>query len=245
MSSFPAITVTSLHVCPLSTGPVPHVGGPVTGPGAVGVFHNNKPAAVVGDLCTCAAGPPAVIVQGQPGVMHGGVPAVAQNCLTSHGGTFATGEPNVLHGPVTELQKPYRRYRREVAAQTSVAVAAPASATAAMRQVEKRGALTRVPGREEAPGSEWAGLPRIFNMQWVSEKRVVRNGELYKEVTIRGQVHNIEEGQSVTLTIKAPNIEGREADGEQEIVQLTGTVKDRRVEVVWEIMETPGGNSFV
>ena len=45
----PAARITDLHTCPMFTGPVPHVGGPILPPGVPNVLINNLPAARVGD----------------------------------------------------------------------------------------------------------------------------------------------------------------------------------------------------
>ena len=49
----PAARISDMHVCPLFNGPVPHVGGPIIGPGAPTVLIGGVPAAVVGDSVTC------------------------------------------------------------------------------------------------------------------------------------------------------------------------------------------------
>ena len=54
----PAARVSDMHVCPMVTGVVPHVGGPILPPGAPTVLIGGLPAAVVGGMCTCT-GPPA------------------------------------------------------------------------------------------------------------------------------------------------------------------------------------------
>ncbi len=76
-----------MHTCPMVTGTVPHVGGPITGPGVPTVLIGNMPAAVVGDLLVCT-GPPDTIVKGSSTVMIGGRPAARQGDLTSHGGVI-------------------------------------------------------------------------------------------------------------------------------------------------------------
>lgn len=60
----PAAVVTSMHNCPMVTGIVPHVGGPVIPPGSATVKIGNMNAARVGDQCTCT-GPPDTIAQGE------------------------------------------------------------------------------------------------------------------------------------------------------------------------------------
>lgn len=96
----PAARVTDAHTCPASTPgtpPVPHVGGPVTGPGVATVLIGGLPAAVVGDHVVCA-GPPDVIVQGSGSVLIGGRPAARLGDATAHGGCIAAGASTVLVG---------------------------------------------------------------------------------------------------------------------------------------------------
>lgn len=93
----PAARITDMHVCPMFTGPVPHVGGPIIGAGVPTVLVGNMPAAVVGDLLTCV-GPPDSIVQGSTTVLIGGKPAARMGDLTSHGGTIVMGFPTVMIG---------------------------------------------------------------------------------------------------------------------------------------------------
>jgi uncharacterized Zn-binding protein involved in type VI secretion len=94
---FPAARITDMHACPMVTGPVPHVGGPVIGPGVPTVLIGSLPAAVVGDSCTCV-GPPDSIVAGSATVLIGGKPAARLSSSTAHGGTIVAGLPTVLIG---------------------------------------------------------------------------------------------------------------------------------------------------
>lgn len=77
--------------------PVPHVGGPITGPGAPNVLINGLPAARVGDFAVCV-GPVDVIVAGAFTVLVGGKPLARMGDQTAHGGIIAAGSPNVLVG---------------------------------------------------------------------------------------------------------------------------------------------------
>ncbi len=86
-----------MHTCPMSTGPVPHVGGPIIGPGVPTVIIGGMPAAVVGDSCTCV-GPPDSIIAGSTTVMIGGKPAARQGDSTAHGGNITLGCPTVIIG---------------------------------------------------------------------------------------------------------------------------------------------------
>ncbi len=69
----PAARIGDLHTCPMQTPgtpPIPHVGGPITGPGVATVLIGGMPAAVVGDMCVCT-GPPDSIVAGEMTVLIG------------------------------------------------------------------------------------------------------------------------------------------------------------------------------
>jgi uncharacterized Zn-binding protein involved in type VI secretion len=91
----PAARLTDMHVCPMVTVLVPHVGGPIAGPGAPTVLIEGLPAARVGDMCVCV-GPPDVIAMGSFTVLIGGQPAARMGDLTGHGGTIVLGCPTVL-----------------------------------------------------------------------------------------------------------------------------------------------------
>ncbi len=91
----PASRVTDMHVCPMVTGIVPHVGGPILPPGCPTVLIGGMPAARVGDMCVCV-GPPDVIALGSFNVLIGGMPAAHLGSLTAHGGTVVLGYPMVL-----------------------------------------------------------------------------------------------------------------------------------------------------
>jgi uncharacterized Zn-binding protein involved in type VI secretion len=89
--------ITDMHACPLVTGVVPHVGGPIIGPSVPTVLIGGLPAAVVGDTCVCV-GPPDVIVKGSATVLIGGKPAARMGDMTAHGGVIVLGAPNVMVG---------------------------------------------------------------------------------------------------------------------------------------------------
>jgi uncharacterized Zn-binding protein involved in type VI secretion len=93
----PAARITDMHVCPMFTGVVPHVGGPIIGPGVPTVLISGMPAAVVGDMVTCV-GPPDTIVMGSGTVLIGGIPAARMGDSTAHGGTIVAGAPTVMIG---------------------------------------------------------------------------------------------------------------------------------------------------
>ncbi len=96
----PAARLTDFHQCPLVTPgvpPIPHVGGPIAGPGAPTVLIGGLPAAKVGDIAVCV-GPPDAIVKGSMTVMVMGMPATRMGDKTAHGGTIMVGFPTVMIG---------------------------------------------------------------------------------------------------------------------------------------------------
>ena len=93
----PAARVADMHVCPMVTGVVPHVGGPILPPGGIPVLIGGMPAARVGDMAVCV-GPPDIIVLGSFKVLIGGMPAARLGDMTAHGGVIVTGCMNVLIG---------------------------------------------------------------------------------------------------------------------------------------------------
>lgn len=96
----PSARITDMHVCPMVTPclpPIPHVGGPIVGPGVPTVLIGMLPAAVVGDSAVCV-GPPDTIVKGSATVMIGGRPAARMGDSTAHGGSIVLGIPTVLIG---------------------------------------------------------------------------------------------------------------------------------------------------
>lgn len=93
----PASRITDMHVCPMVTGVVPHVGGPILPPGAVTVLIGGLPAARVGDLATCV-GPPDTIVLGSMTVLTMKQPQARIGDLTAHGGNIVLGCFTVLVG---------------------------------------------------------------------------------------------------------------------------------------------------
>jgi len=96
----PAARVTDFHECPMETPasvPIPHVGGPIAGPGAPTVLIGGLPAARVSDMLICV-GPPDTIIKGSATVMIGGLPAARVGDATAHGGTIVLGDPTVIIG---------------------------------------------------------------------------------------------------------------------------------------------------
>ncbi|MRT94765.1 PAAR domain-containing protein [Ancylomarina sp. 16SWW S1-10-2] len=237
MAGKPIATMGSMHVCPMVTVLVPHVGGPIVGPGAPNVLINGKPAALMGDMCVCI-GPPDVVAQGNPAVLINGVPVVCQGDLTAHGGVVMSGEANILISTATPTPQ----------------------ATLPLSQipfpeiglVEKLGAalnrdtvdLQEAQGNIEAiQRGDAEAEPKIFNLQWKAGRSVIRNSKVLKTVTLTASVLNIDDGETFNLTIDRGAVQNisdesteEDANGEEpQTVQVT--VQDKKISHTWNIEE--------
>lgn len=97
----PAARLADMHLCPMATPgvpPIPHVGGPISGPCVPQVLIEKKPAAVIGDMLVCAASPPDTIAKGSATVMIGGKPAARMGDTCAHGGSIVIGAMTVIIG---------------------------------------------------------------------------------------------------------------------------------------------------
>ncbi len=93
----PAARLTDMHVCPMVTGVVPHVGGPIAGPGCPTVLIGKMPAARATDMAVCV-GPPDTVAKGSATVLISKMPAARMGDTCAHGGTIVLGCPTVLIG---------------------------------------------------------------------------------------------------------------------------------------------------
>src|ERR1700759_2422436 len=94
-----AARVSDFHECPASTGPVPHVGGPILPPCSPNVQTNSLPQARATDKAACA-GPVDFIVVGSSSVLVNDLMAARIGDATMHGGTILVGSSNVeIGGP--------------------------------------------------------------------------------------------------------------------------------------------------
>lgn len=93
----PAARITDTHVCPMVTGVVPHVGGPIVAPAAPTVLIGKMPAAGLGSAVVCV-GPPDTVVKGSGTVLVAKRPLARMGDTCAHGGTIVMGCFTVLAG---------------------------------------------------------------------------------------------------------------------------------------------------
>ena len=221
------VTMGSMHICPMCTGTVPHVGGPVIGPGAPNVLINGKPAAIMGDMCTCV-GPPSSICMGEASVLINGTPAVAMGAITNHGGTVTMGEPNVMISvavpipsatvPISQIQFPDISFEAKALAATIGELENMELAEANMQTLSD---------------TAEAELPRrIYNVRMQNaDGQKITSENIKNTVNVVASVMGIDDGETVTFQLKKKT---EEADT---FVELTGTVQDKQVVVEWDVDE--------
>ena len=93
----PCARILDMHVCPMLTALVPHVGGPILPPGVPTVLVCFLPAAPLGNMALCV-GPPDSIIKGSATVLTGGRPQARLTDNCAHGGLIVMGAPTVLVG---------------------------------------------------------------------------------------------------------------------------------------------------
>ncbi len=100
----PALRMGDTALCPLSDGPKPHGGGPITPAAAVlTVLIGGAPAAVANSVLggiVCVSPAPNGIAQGSTTVFIGGFPAARLGDLSLHGAAIGPGPgcPTVVIG---------------------------------------------------------------------------------------------------------------------------------------------------
>lgn len=88
--------VKNINIYSITTGVVPHVGGPILPPGGSTALIGGLPAAGVGDIAV-RVGPPCDR-PGQFTTLIRGQPAARMSDMTAYGGSIVVGLPTVLIG---------------------------------------------------------------------------------------------------------------------------------------------------
>ncbi|TPN82748.1 PAAR domain-containing protein [Aquimarina algicola] len=218
----PIAVVGSMHTCPMHSGSTPHVGGPITGPGATGVTINGQPISLQGDTCSCV-GAIDTIVQGSAGVTINGIPIVTVDCMTAHGGIVTTGIPGVT-----------------ITTNTPDAIVTMANNKIPIEKTSVlSNALTVLSGNsneeafanQEMLREETEGEPLLYNPKWIKDEIVQRHSKQIRQITLLANVRNIPDGQTITFTFDVPEIFERP----EETITLSGVVANKQVEAIWEI----------
>jgi len=205
--SKPAARIGDMHLCPMVTPgvpPIPHVGGPVMGPGVPTVLIGGMPAAVMGDMCTCV-GPPDSIILGSTGVLIGGKPAARMGDTTVHGGSIILGCPTVLIGeisPGTIMTKTsltiLEQFKPESEQVISMQQAAEAGKPFCEVCTPRQGSNPEDSPTEEEKEKEL----EIIDIYWMDMENNQIDEFYYEEkIQLYVKVKNVDQGDTVTITV--------------------------------------------
>lgn len=234
MAGKPVVTIGSMHVCPMVTGYIPHVGGPVNGPGMPGVTVNGQPIAVMGDMCTCV-GPPDTIVQGCPGVTVNGKPVATMGSMTAHGGQITVGVPGVTVGPNTptpDAVMPLKQIPFPKISLLDIVGAAVKGKSKDLKQARKNQEEIKKAAEAQEP------RPAIFNVRWLKDDKVTRDGRVKKAVRVSADVTDIADGETITFSIERKN----PLTEELEKIEIEATVEEGKAVGEWEINDQTESN---
>lgn len=223
----PAATVGSMHVCPMCSGTVPHVGGPIIGPGEPTVLIGGKPAAVMGDNCVCV-GPPDVIAQGEATVLIGGKPAVTVGAMTAHGGSITAGEPTVLIGTGSRGGATATMARKKIPFPKIKIINKTIAVASGNGKTLKEAQTNQEKLKKAAESTE--GEPKIYGIRWLKDEAHTKESMVETVTKVSARTRNIPDGETITFKI---NIPSETEGGEPKIIEVTGTVQNNKVESEW------------
>jgi len=236
----PIATIGCMHTCPMLTGTVPHVGGPIVGPGTPTVLVNNKPVVGVGDMCTCA-GPPDSIIQGSPCVFVGGKPAAGMGDMTVHGGVITMGSPNVFIGTSVSTPAPL-----VMGAGGAMGVAAKQAEEQALddpeepneevaQAQEKATDKQKQAEKEKKKTEEQEKQVIVSNMKWMKDGTVVNKVRVGDIVKLTASITNADDLEEIPLVICE-----HDADGNDDLVTgALGIIDGNKVETEWQVIYVP------
>lgn len=218
----PAARLTDMHTCPMQTPgtpPIPHVGGPITGPGAPTVLIANMPAAVVGDMCVCT-GPPDTISMGCNTVLIGAGGGGGGGMSSSgKGGGKAkskTGEAEEGH----KLDVSFEDKGGLPAGGANYSLTGPDG------KVIEHGPLT---GRIKKGGVEEGTykiiVHAISKAEW--SKTEAKVGD---DLTLKAKTVGIDSGKPAIITVYMRDINA----SDKQIAQITDKVSGDKIEVDWK-----------
>lgn len=205
------------------TGLVPHVGGPIIGPGCPGVLVDGLPVSVMGDMCVCC-GPPDTIAQGYPGVMVNGVPIVVQNAMTAHGGMVPVGVPGVTISSAQPVQPITMSIKKIPFPKIRMIDTAGAAVTGNSNKLnEAKSNIKEL--KENAQNQE----PMIYNLRWEKEGIRIHFERIDEQTKMVADTVNIPDGEAVKVKVCI--------DKEKKVVkELEGTVEKGIIEIGWDIL---------
>ena len=236
IGGMPAARLADMHMCPMMTpagpAPIPHVGGPVSGPGAPTVLIGKMPAARVGDMLVCV-GPPDVIAAGCPTVMIGMAGMGGGSAGTAGGGPGAAAAAQAAANAAVPLEpEELGSLDHWFTAAFVDSAGLPVSGVPFRLKVpgegERRGTLgasgrIRRAGLADSGTAEIA-LESVFGAAWSTA-----DAEVADELALQAQTTGFEDGQEAEFDVWQADVHG----ADRRLATLRTQVKGDKAEVKW------------
>ena len=238
IGKMPASTLGDMHVCPMLTGPVPHVGGPAI-LGSTGVFLSKMPGARVSDAHVCV-GPPSMGAMGCMTVLLGeaGSGGDAGNAATAAAAAAASKKGPKALKPFEVSDPPEPRTEThwlEVEVTDTAGLPLP-GVRYKLTDPDGKDAVgsTSPEGRIRHDGYTSAGsfkveFPSVANVKWPSAK--CKPNEALK---LKGDAEGFLDGTDAYITI----FEERDGGKYKRMLQnIKGKVSGGKVEAEWTMIK--------
>jgi hypothetical protein len=153
--------------------------------------------------------------------------------MTAHGGQITVGVPGVTVGPNTptpDAVMPLKQIPFPNITLLDRVGAAIKGKSKDLKQAKKNQEQIK----EEATSNETNQEPAIVNLEWGHEQRIVRQSKVIKQVNLIATVSGINDGEMADFYLKRDVLTGNEGESE-EVTKLSGTVKEGKVEITWEV----------
>ena len=157
----PAARITDMHVCPMITVLVPHVGGPILPPGGIPVLIGGLPAARVTDMAVCVGPPDVIVLAGEVqarSAVRGQLPLELADITveTERGGLDSNASDDSLTEQLLQIAEEKSAARAEQAVdkfKSGLAHGLAVTGSQSVRHAAERGAVETLLLEEDAPAS--------------------------------------------------------------------------------------------
>jgi uncharacterized Zn-binding protein involved in type VI secretion len=232
IGGMPAARLTDMHTCPMVTPavpPVPHVGGPISGPGIPTVLIGGMPAACLGDMAVCV-GPPSTIIMGCPTVLigPGGGGGGGGGAGSSGAGSAQTSAKQALTDNVESETKEEHWIEFEFKDKAGNLLSGIPYKLKDTESKESKNALQshgKIRRDSLKEGEAEVKLFNVSNAKWSKDK-----AEVGERVKLTADVEGFEDGTQATIEIYKRDLNAADVV----IETIKAEVNSNKVEVEWE-----------
>jgi len=232
IGGMPAARLTDMHTCPFVTPavpPIPHVGGPISGPGVPTVLIGGMPAACLGDMAVCV-GPPSTIIMGCPTVMigPGGGGGGGGGAGSTGAGSATTSAKQALTDNVESETKEEHWIEFEFVDKAGKLISGlpyklkDPDSKESKSMLKSHGKILR---DAVSKGKGEVQLFHLSNAKWSKQK-----ADVGEKVKLSAETEGFEDGTPATIEIYKRDLNGPDVV----IVTVESKVKSNKVKAEWE-----------